>query len=218
MMYSLLFWAGLVAALVWPVSLTLADPVAIPRDATMVPVGEIARGITVRQQLPPPGTAFSSISLLLGTYHRTPAGSLEIVVEIADRDGRWIPLNHTSVALAQILDTVPYTLTFSPPLPIPPTEHLAIALSSDAPPGEAITWWTAPTWTKAGYQLFVNEQKGTGNAIMTAKYVGVRGPLLKMIPAIWQRMTIFLDPLWQIVLLLALLVGIGAGSVLLLRW
>ncbi len=216
--YSLLLWAGLLAVLVWPVSLTLADPVAIPQDATMVPSGEIARGITVRQQLPAPGTALSSISLLLGTYHRAASGWLEIAVEIADRDGRWIPISRTSVALSQIPDTAPYTLTFSPPLPIPPTVHLAIALTSDAPAGEAVSWWTVPTWTKAGYQLSIDDRLNTGNAIMAATYANARGPLLKMLPAVWQRITVFLDPSWQGVLLLALVIGIGTGGVLLVRW
>ena len=216
-LYSLLLWAGLLAVLTWPVSLTLADPAVIPQDATMMPGGEIARGMTMRQQLPAPGTALSSVTFLLGTYHRTLSGSLEIAVEIADRDGRWIPISRTSVALSQIPDTAPYTLTFSPPLPIPPTEHLAIALSSDAPPAEAATWWTAPTWAKAGYQLFINDQLHTGNAIMTAGYANAQGPLLNMLPTIWQRITAFLDPLWQIMLLLALILGIGTGSALLLR-
>jgi hypothetical protein len=217
-LYSVLLWVGLLAVLIWPVSLTLADPVAIPQDATMVPVGEITRGITVRQQLPAPGTALSSVSLLLGTYRRTLPGSLEITIEIVDRDGRWIPISRTSVALTQIPDTAPYTLTFSPPLPIPPTEHLAIALSSDALQGEAIVWWAAPTWTKSGYQLFVNQQMVASNAIMTANYAGIQGPLLTMLPAIWQRITVFLDPLWQGMLLVALIIGIGAGGIFLLRW
>ncbi len=217
-LYSVLLWVGLLAVLVWPVSLTLADPVVIPQDATMVPSGEIARGITVRQELPAPGTALSSVSLLLGTEHRTSPGSLEIAVEIADRDGHWIPISRTSVALSQIPDTAPYTLTFSPPLSIPPTEHLAIALSSNAPPAGAAIWWTAPTWTKAGYQLFINDQLHTGNAIMTAGYANAQGPLLNLLPIIWQRITVFLDPLWQIMLLLALTLGIGTGGILLARW
>lgn len=214
---SLLLWAGLLAVLVWPISLTLADPAIIPQGATMVPGGEIARGMVVRQQLPPPGTALASVALLLGTYGRTPAGSLEVAIEIMGRDGRWIAISRTSVALVRIPDTAPFVLTFSPPLPIPPTEHLAVALSSDAPQGAAITWWTAPTWKKVGYQLFVNDQQGVGNAIMTARYAGARGPLLRMLPAIWQRTTVFLDPLWQLVLLLALAGGVVASGVLLAR-
>ena len=216
--YSVLLWAGLLAVLLWPVSITLADPVAIPQSAKMVPIGEITRGITVRQQLPAPGTTLSSVSLLLGTYRRTPVGSLDIAIEIADRGGAWIPIARATVALSQLPDTVPYTLAFSPPLALPPTEHLALALSSDAAPGEAITWWTTPTWKKLGYQLFVNDQPVAGNAIMTANYPGTQGPLLNMLPAIWGRITAFLDPLWQVALLLALLVGIGTGSVALVRW
>ena len=159
MVCSVLLWAGLLAVLLWPVSITLADPVAIPQSTTMVPIGEITRGLTVRQQLPAPGTTLSSVSLLLGTYRRTPVGSLEIAIEIADRDGDVDPDQpRATVALSQIPDTVPYTLTFSPPLALPPTEHLAIALSSDAAPGEAITWWTTPKWKRLGYQLFVDDQ------------------------------------------------------------
>jgi len=214
---SLLIWAGLLAVLIWPISLKFADPVAIPQSAQPVPVGEITRGVTVRQQLPPPGTALSSVALFLDTYQHTSARVLEIAIEIRDRDGHWITISHTSVALSRITDKAYYTLSFSPPLRIPPTKNLAIALSSDAPPGEAVTWLTAPAWTNTEFQLSTNDRVQQGNAIMTAAYVGERGPLLKMLPAIWQRITVFLEPPWQLLLLLALIVALGAAGVVILR-
>jgi len=217
LLLSLLLWILLIGIIVWPMSIKTADDVLIPQTATLTPIGEIARDRTVRQQLPMPGSAITTLSLYLATYQRTMLWSLSVRIEVLDSAGTWTTIATHTIEPAQIVDNAYHTIRFSPALALPPARGLAVSLSSEAPLGEAATWWGTPLWTRLGYQLTLNDQPVTGNAIMTLQYEHIRGPLLLTSPFIWHRITAFLNPSLQVVLLLSLCCGIIATAITLRR-
>lgn len=207
---ALIIWLALLKLLTWPITIRMADDVQIPQGATLVPAGEISREQIVRQQLPAPGSAISTISIYLATYQRTMQWPLVMHIEVGNADGTWLTFQSYTIDANDIVDNTYYTITFSPPLMVPRTQSLAIALSSNAPVGQAASWWTSPSWIKPGYQLTINGQPLPGNAVMALQYSREQGPLIALLPRIWRRATVFLAPLSQILLLVALALGGGA--------
>lgn len=206
----LIIWFALLKILTWPITIRMADDVQIPQGTTLAPVGEISRGQVVRQQLPAPGSAINTISIYLATYQRTIRWPIVMRIEVSNPDGTWTPFWSRVIEASSIADNAYYTMNFSPPLVVPPTPHLAIALSSDAPAGQAASWWGSPSWIRTGYQLTINDQPLPGNAVMTLQYNRVQGPLITLLPAMWRRVTAFLTAPWQLLLFAAALLGLGA--------
>lgn len=208
--FTLIIWFALLKILTWPITIRMADDVQIPQGSVLAPAGEISRGQLVRQELPAPGSSIRMISIYLATYQRTMRWPLVMHIEAKTADGTWVTVQTHTIDANNILDNSYYSVNFSPPLRVPRTQSLAIALSSDAPAGQAASWWTSPSWIKSGYQLTSNDQPLPGNAVMALQYSRDQGPLIALVPRIWHRVSAFLSAPWQILLGTALLFGGGA--------
>jgi hypothetical protein len=147
---------------------------------------------------------------LLATYKRTLQGTLQVRIQVERDAERWVVIATRQFDMAQIADNSFLNITFEPPLQVPAARGLAVELTSDVPPGEGLTWWTYPAWAYANYQLLVNGQPQKGGAIIAVHYDRPSGRFVKMLPRLWSRTTVFLDPLWQGVLLVAILVALGS--------
>ncbi|MHB8647869.1 MAG: hypothetical protein ACYDAR_18970 [Thermomicrobiales bacterium] len=192
-----------------PVSLPVNDTI-IPEGGNMRPVGEITAGVTVTEQFPA-ATNIASLSLLLSTYQRVNPGMLRITI-LAETGGEWQERAARDLDTMTLPATGYTTLLFSPPVAIRNGQHVRITLQSDNPPGQAVTWVRNPQGQRQDYLLTMNGQALPGNVIFQVSYRPDSGRLFRMIGAIWSRVTVFLNPLWQVVLIVGLV--ILAASVL----
>lgn len=192
-----------------PVSLSVSDTV-IPQSNGLLPVGEIAAGVTVTEQFPAT-TTVAAISLLLATYQRVNEGTLRITL-LAETDGRWQERAVRDVDMTTVRNDAYHTLVFSPPLPIKRGQRVRITLQSDGQPGASVTWLSNPAERRQDYILTVNGRVLPGTAVFQVSYVPESGLLFLMVGEIWSRSTIFLNGVWQAILILGL--AALAGSVL----
>lgn len=195
-----------------PVSIPTGDDTTVPGGPALQPVGGIFDGITVTQRFPAAGAEISAIALQLATYRRVNAGALDLTV-YAETAGEWRPIAGRTTSKELVKDNAYHTFTFSPPLVVRKDQPLALEVRADGDAGQAVSWWMNPAWAPEGFQLLVNGQPQPGTGRFTVQYARRSGPLIMLLPRFWDRLTVFLDPLWQIVLALGFglaLVGVGA--------
>lgn len=177
------------------------------------PTDGIFAGVTATQQFPAAGTSIHSIALLLATNQRVNHGTAHVTVQANTHD-KWQNLAIETIEEETLQDNAFYTLSFSPPLRVMNGQPLRIVLQADGGAGDAIAWWTDTNWKPDGYMLTFNGTEQDGTARFMVSYSPESGHLFQLLVPIWHRMTVFLDPIWQI----ALLFGFGSllGSLFLL--
>lgn len=206
---------GLFAALVLtllglaPVRMRPGEEVVVPQGSSKRPVGAIAQGVTVEQQFPAPREEIQAVSILLVTYQRANVGTLRLTLQ-AESGGQWRSLATQSVRKEALRDNAYHTFTFSPPVALRDARQLALTLQSDSTSDNAISWWANGTWRPPGFLLLVNGEPQPGAAVFKLTYKERSGRLWWMAPYLWQRVTIFLDPFWQGMLLFGL--GLAAST------
>ncbi len=209
----------LLIAVFLPVSTPVDDDVATPTPTAEAarPAGPILAGTGEEQELPATGTRIRSVALFLATYGRANKGTARIEVR-ANVDGQWRLLATAIVPKDSLRDNAYYTASFSPPVRVERGQHVRISLAADGGPKDAIAWWTNTTWTPDGYSLAYNNQPQQGTARLRVSYAPKRGYLLQLLPSLWARVTVFLDPLGRVVLVIGLgaLIGsfVALGSML----
>jgi len=72
-----------------------------------------------------------------------------------------------------------------------------------------VTWWVDGNVQPEGYALFYNGKRQEGTARFLVAYRAESGRLFQVIGPVWRRLTIFLDPFWQIVLIFGLVIAAG---------
>jgi len=188
--------------LIIPVHIPVAESFRTPATAT-VPSTPLIQGVEVVQQFPATGAPITAIAIQLATYKRVNAGTVQLTVRVI-RGGQWQVLAVRTAAKERLRDNAFQSFDFSPPLIANPDEILAIAVAADQDSSQAISWWIDPTLSRASYQLLVDGTPQPGMAVFSIAYAQKSGPLLTLLPEVWQRLTVFLDPLWQALLLLGI--------------
>ncbi len=196
------FFLVLCGALVIPVHIPLAESFHTPATAT-VPSTPLIQGVELIQQFPATGAPITVIAIQLATYKRVNAGTVQLTVRVM-RGGQWQILAVRIAAKDQLRDNAFQSFEFSPPIIVNPDEILAIAVAADQDSSQAISWWIDPTLSRTSYQLLVDGIPQPGMAVFSVAYAQKSGPLITLLPDIWQRLTIFLDPLWQALFLIGL--------------
>ncbi len=194
------------STLVIPVHIPLSEGFHTPATAT-VPSTPLIQGVEVIQQFPVTGAPITAIAIQLATYKRVNVGTVQLTVRVM-RGGYWQVLAVRTIAKEQLKDNAFQSFEFSPALLTRPDEILAVVVAADQDNSQAISWWIDPTLSEASYQLLVNGMPQPGMAVFSIAYVQKSGPVITLLPDLWQRLTIFLDPLWQVLLLLGLALGI----------
>ena len=202
---------GLLIAALLPVSIPVDDDIEtpIPPAETARPVGPIFAGARADQELRATATRIRSVALFLATYQRANRGTARIDVQM-NVDGQWRILATATVPKESLHDNAYYTASFSPPIPVEKGQRVRISLTADGGRNDAITWWTNTTWDPDGYSLTFNNQPQQGTARLRVSYAPASGYLPQMLPSLWARVTVLLDPLWRVVLILGLGALIGS--------
>ncbi|MGI8857783.1 MAG: hypothetical protein ACR2JW_18765 [Thermomicrobiales bacterium] len=173
------------------------------------PIGGLYGNIAAKQQFPAAGERIHSVALFLGTYRRTNRGDFQVAIQ-TNVAGEWKDLATRVVDKAGVTDNAYYTLTFSPPLLVAKGQPLQIVLTSADGAGDAITWWIDTSWQPQGYALAYKDTPQPGTALFLVSYAPDSGRLFQTLGPVWRRLTIFLDPLWQVVLILGFCVLAGS--------
>jgi glycosyltransferase involved in cell wall biosynthesis len=194
---------AIIGLLCIPVRVPTADGFVTPARSAVAST-KVQQGVTIRQEFRATGNQLGVIALQLATYQRTNAGTLTVAIEVR-RDNRWQRLATQTKAKEQLIDNALQPFQFPTVLSVRAEELLAIELSGDGGAIDGISWWYDPTLTYPGAQLYVNGQPTAGMAVFLATYSTNRLPLIAVLPQFWSRITIFLNPLWQTILLLAIL-------------
>ncbi|MDQ6832307.1 MAG: hypothetical protein M3008_02810 [Chloroflexota bacterium] len=192
---------------------TVAPASTAANTPAIHPIGGLYSGITAQQQFPANGARVRSIALFLGTYLRENHGVLKVTVQ-ADAAGIWQDVATRTVDKAAIKDNAYQTFDFSPAVTVRKGQALRILVTADGDANNAVTWWVNGSVQPEGYSLVYNGMPQEGTARFIVSYATASGPLFTVIGPFWQRITVFLDPLWQIVLVFGLCVL--AGSLVLL--
>lgn len=192
---------------------TVAPATTAANTPAIHPIGGLYNGITAQQRFPANGARIPSIALFLGTYQRENHGSLKVTIQ-ADAAGTWQDLATRTVDEAAIKDNAYQTFDFSPTITVRKGQTLQLLVTADGDANNAVTWWVNGSWQPDGYALFYNGKPQAGAARFIVSYTAASGHLFEVVGPFWQRLTVFLDPLWQIVLVFGLC--ILAGSLVLL--
>ena len=220
---GLLLIGGILAL---PIHIPLEEGFRTPATAT-VPSTPIIGGVEIVQQFPATGAPIAAIEVQLATYKRVNVGIVQLMVRAMQGD-QWETLATKTIAKDQLHDNAFQAFTFSPPIVVKAGTRLAIAVTADGDTSQAISWWIDPNLPqpvaiadgnadsnalsdyarsnsqRLGYQLLVNGIPQPGMAVFSIVYAQESGPLITIMPELWKRLTIFLDPLWQALLLLGL--------------
>ncbi len=193
-------------------------PVTLPTPETNVPatsspqtVGLLYDGATETQQFSAEGSDIHTASIFFSTSQRQNRGTALVTVAALNGD-QWTTLGTKTVDEMTLQDNRFYTFVFSPPLPVAPHQPVRISVQANGDRGNAITWVTNTNWRPAGYTLLYNGQEQPGTARIHVQYAGRPGRVGAMILPLWRRSTIFLTPLWQVVLIVAIAITVGGLS------
>lgn len=200
-----------------PVRVQTGDDFRTPMNgATAIPVAPLYNNATVTQEFPASGKAIASLSLQLATYQRRNSGTLFLTVR-AYRDAEWRIIGEQAVDKRELVDNLFHVFTFQPPLEAQGAEQISFTIQVDGDDKQAISWWINPDWQPTNYRLLVNgvPRGGTGNFIVA--YEQRTGLLFQTLPEIWGRVSIFLDPVWRLVLLMSILLIVPTSIIILLR-
>lgn len=210
---------GVIALL--PVTMPTADTTDIPAPPSAANggenvsdlVGPIDGGKVAIQTFPATGARIRSVALLIGTYQRTNHGTARVTVQ-ASIAGEWRELAAQTIAKETLQDTMYYVISFSSPLRVSPGQPLRILLEADGGPGDAIAWRANTRWDPSGYMLTFDGKEQEGTARIRVSYAPASGHLFRMLGPVRERLTVFLNPFWQFVLILGF--GLLIGSIVLL--
>lgn len=170
--------------------------------------GELISGTIIQQQFPADGAHLDTIALLAANQ-----GMGTVTVQRAI-NGMWEDLATQTIAPADWKDGQWYSLQFSPPLAVTRGQPLRLVLRASDGSDRGIAAWKNSAWQPDGYRLAVNTQPQTGTLRFTAHYAPRSGRLIGMLGALWDRVTVFLNPFWRIGLFIgAVLLIVGAGAV-----
>lgn len=184
-----------------PVAHTDSDP-----DRT---IGDISRSIIVQQQFVTNGERIKTISLLFSNYRHVNRGTVEITVQ-ADVNGEWKDLTTQTINKEAIQDNGWHTLDFPSPLLVTKSQRLMMTIRSNDGPSDAVSIWRNGEYRPDGFLLTVNGQREDGTLRFQAGYMPQSGRLFRMLGPVWNRLTVFLDPLWRVVFLLGISILIGS--------
>ncbi len=114
------------------------------------PVGELVRGMELRQGFTARADELLSVEMLLSTYDRK--NTARLVVRIEDAAGT--VLAEREVAGLEIEDNVVRTFSFAQPVPVTPGERYELVLNSpDGVPGNAVTVWQGSSVSAARAEI-----------------------------------------------------------------
>jgi hypothetical protein len=187
-----------------PVRIAGGDDISVTRARE--PVAPIVSNVTVSQEFPAKGRAIRSLGLFVSSYGSSKRGTFQVTVDSQD-SGRWQPRTSERIPVASLGDTSSdaYVLTFAQPLAVTMDQPVRISVQlSDADPASAITWWSNSDITHDGYPARVNGKQQMGILCFTVSYQPTSARLIQLLGPAWRRVTIFLNPAWQSVLLLGL--------------
>ncbi len=185
-----------------PVHIPLAEGFRTPATST-VPSTPLIQGVNIQQQFSTTGAPIESIAIQLATYKRVNTGTVRLTIQ-ALRGGQWQTLATKTAAKESLQDNAFHSFVFDAPITSTVGEHLAITAVADGDTSQAISWWIDPNLRQPDFQLLVNGTPQPGMAVFSIAYAQESGPLVLLLPDLWMRLTIFLDPLWQAFLLLGL--------------
>jgi hypothetical protein len=189
-----------------------ATPVAATTDTAPLAIGPIDNGTVVTQDFPAAGTKITSLSLLLGVTQRLRQGTITVILQTQE-NGQWAPMATQMIDEARIKDNAFSTMSFEPPLAVARGQIIRIALAADTGADAAVTWYTNPAWNTPDFALFVNGDRRPGAGVIHVSYGRATGRVVQMLGPLWGRATIFLNPLWRVVLALGGVALLGGVTV-----
>jgi hypothetical protein len=190
--------AALIVLAFLPVSLPEGDDLAVSRGKQ--PAGQITNGTVISQEFVSTGTSVTSLGLLLGSDERAEAGAVRVTLE-AQRDGQWQMLASETAQEGDQRGATFGTIAFSPPLAVTINQPLRITAQSSPADTRPVTWWVSTGFARDGFALSVNGSRRDDTLCFTIAYGRASGRLVQMLKPVWQRISIFLNPGWQVMLL-----------------
>lgn len=116
------------------------------------PVGELVRGMELRQPFTARGDEVLGLSMQMSTYARV--NTAHLVVELVDGGNQ--VLAHTELPGENIADNAIQTIAFDQPVPVKRGEQYALVLTSpDGAPGNAVTVWQGNSVSTARAEVAV---------------------------------------------------------------
>jgi hypothetical protein len=182
--------------------------VAATNDTAPRPIGPIRNGTVVTQDFPSAGMKIASLSLFLATSPRASQGAMKVTLQTQE-NGQWTQIATQTIDTARLRDKAFSTLSFAPPLAVARGQMVRIVLEADAGADNAVSWYANPLWDEPAFPLFVNRDRQEGAGIIRVSYGRKTGYAFQMLGLIWDRVTIFLDPLWRVTLVLGVVMLIG---------
>jgi hypothetical protein len=183
-----------------PVALGTAAPARTGGAPIVGAEGEVVSGAVIQQQFPASGARIGAIALLIAPSRSPSQGTVAITVQRV-ANGALEDLTTQTIARADLLENQWYTLDFSPPLAVAPGQQLQVTMRTNGSPNSVLALWKNGVYQPVGYQLAVNNQPQDGTLRFKAFYAPRSGHLIGMLGAIWDRVTLFLGPLWRVSLL-----------------
>lgn len=178
-----------------------AGPTHERSTAEKRPVAPIYEGVSVTQEFTARGERIESVELQLATYARVNEGHVHL--RVAHRvQGAWQTLATDTVLKRALVDNDYHAFVFDPPLQVKPGARVALTVTADLQQANGITWWMSPGWRPEGHTLLVNGVEQDGTAHFDVKYAKLAGRAAaeSVRGAFWDRLTIFLDPPGQVLL------------------
>jgi hypothetical protein len=188
-----------------------APAVSADNDAIHA-IGPIGGGTVVTQDFPSGGAGITSLSLFLGATRRIDQGTMTVTLQTQE-NGQWTPIATQTIDEARLKDKSFSTLSFAPPLAVARGQIVRIALAADPGADGAVTWYANSSWDAPGFALFVNRDRQQGAGIIHVSYGRQSGRVVQMLAPLWDRTTIFLDPLWRVILALGVVALVGGVAV-----
>ena len=205
------FGVSLVVALIvllTPVSIPLAEDFRTPAKSAS-PSSPLIQGTEIAQRFPSREAPITSLALQFATYKRVNTGTLRVRLQ-ALRDGQWQTVGDWTIEKDQLQDNAFQSFRLPRELLLPARTQLAVVITADGDPSQAISWWYDPTLALPDHQLLVNGTPQPGMGVFTIQYGRDEGSLITLLPNFWSRLTLFLNPGWQVVLALSIIAALSA--------
>jgi hypothetical protein len=187
-------------------------PAVSAGDTTTHAIGPIGSGTVVTQDFPSGGAGITALSLFLGTTQRIDRGTMTVTLQ-TQQNGQWAPIATQTIDETRLKDKNFSTVSFVPPLAVARGQTIRIALVADPGADAVVTWYANLLWNTADFPLFVNGDRQQGAAIIRVSYARATGRVFQMLGPLWGRATIFLDPLWRVILALGVVALVGGVAV-----
>lgn len=165
------------------------------------PIAAICEGTSVTQEFPARADRIDGVQIRLATYARVNRGNVYLQVRRKVGDA-WETIARRTVAKRKLVDNAYHLFGFAPRLPVTTGQPISLTISADHDCENAITWWMSPGERPPGHKLTVNGVVQDGTAHFDVDYPPLKGraggPRLR--GRLWKRLTVFLDPLGQLML------------------